>query len=71
MEWKQIQGKWNEMAPQIQRRWNKLTQEDVKGIAGNREHLMGKLRERYGLSAEDAEKQVKEFSGSLTSTLRQ
>ena len=70
MEWKQIEGKWAEVVPQVQRRWDKLTQEEIKGIAGDRNRLVGKLREKYHLSAQDAEKQVDEFKGSLTMATR-
>jgi len=70
MEWKQIEGKWKDVAPHVQRRWDKFSQDEVHGIAGNRDQLMGKLREKYGLSAEDADRQVKEFTGSLTMATR-
>ena len=70
MEWKQIEGKWNDVAPQIQRRWDKLSMDEVKGIAGDRDRLVGKLREKYNLTPQDAEKQVEAFRGSLTTAKR-
>ncbi len=70
MEWKQIEGKWNDVAPQVRRHWDKLNEDEVKQIAGSRDRLVGKLREKYALSAQDAERQVEAFTGSLTMTPR-
>ena len=33
-------------------------------VEGNREELAGKIQERYGITREEAEKQVKEFESS-------
>ena len=65
MEWKQMEQKWDEMKPQVHKQWNKLSEEDLKAIGGNKDRLVGKIREKYGLSAQDAEKQVEQFKGSL------
>lgn len=70
MDWKQIEGKWNDVAPEIQRRWDRLSADEVRGIAGDRDRLVGKLREKYHLTPQDAEKQVEEFRGSLTAARR-
>lgn len=32
---------------------------------GNREYLVGKLQERYGIAKDEAEKQIKEFDRNL------
>ncbi|HEX5131473.1 MAG TPA: CsbD family protein [Candidatus Krumholzibacteria bacterium] len=71
MEWKQMEQKWGEMQEQAKKRWDKLSDEDLKQIAGNKERLVGKIREKYSLSAQDAEKQVEQFKGSLLSGIKQ
>jgi len=70
MEWKELESKWNDISPHIQRKWDKLTQDELKGIAGDRNRLVSKIREKYGLSAQDAEREVEAFKGSLTGALR-
>jgi hypothetical protein len=40
------------------------TDEDVEIIAGQRDQLAGKLRERYGHAAGESERLVKEFENS-------
>jgi len=37
----------------------KLTDEDLTVIAGQRDQLVGKIQERYGIAKEEADKQVK------------
>lgn len=58
MNWNQIEGRWDQLAGQVKSQWGKLTDDDVKNIAGKRQQLVGKLQERYGVLKEDLEKQV-------------
>ncbi len=67
MEWKAMEQQWGQIKPHVRERWNKLTDDDVTQIAGNRDRLVAKLRERYSFSAQDAEKQVLEFKEAVTS----
>jgi uncharacterized protein YjbJ (UPF0337 family) len=56
-----MEKQWGQMKLHARARWTKLTEEDVNQVAGNRGLLVAKIRERYALSAQDAEKQVQEF----------
>lgn len=58
MNWNQIEGRWGQLAGQVKSHWGKLTDDDLKTIAGKRQQLVGKLQERYGVLKEDIEKQV-------------
>ena len=58
MNWSQIEGRWDQLAGQVKSQWGKLTDDDLKNIAGKRQQLVGKLQERYGVIKEDIEKQV-------------
>lgn len=42
-------------------KWGKLTNDDIDQIKGERQKLVGKLRERYGLAAERAEQDVDDW----------
>jgi hypothetical protein len=39
----------------------KLTDDDLTVIAGQRDQLVGKIQERYGIAKEEADKQVKSW----------
>lgn len=65
MNWNQIEGRWDQLAGQIKSQWGKLTDDDIKNIAGKRQQLVGKLHERYGALKGDIEKQVNEWLGKI------
>ncbi len=65
MNWNQIEGRWDQLAGQVKSQWGKLTDDDLKNIAGKRQQLVGKLQERYGILKGDLEKQVNEWIGRL------
>jgi uncharacterized protein YjbJ (UPF0337 family) len=58
MNWEQIRGKWTQAKGELKTRWGKLTDDDLTHIDGEREKLVGRLQELYGISKEEAERQV-------------
>ncbi len=52
---------WSQLKGKIREFWGELTGDEVDWIAGRREQLIGKLEEKYGMSREEAERQVDEF----------
>ena len=42
----------------VKEKWGKLTDDDLTMIEGRRENLTGRLKERYGLEKEAAEKEI-------------
>jgi uncharacterized protein YjbJ (UPF0337 family) len=63
MNWDQMQGKWKQVKGEVQRQWGKLTDDDYDVIAGDREKMVGKIQERYGVAREDAERQIDDWTG--------
>lgn len=61
MNWDQVQGKWKQYKGQIRTKWGKLTDSDLDVIEGNRQQMVGKVQEYYGLTKENAEKEIDEF----------
>lgn len=53
---KQFKGK-------IKSQWGKLTDDDLEQLAGNRDELVGKIQAQYGISKEEAEKQLRDWAG--------
>jgi uncharacterized protein YjbJ (UPF0337 family) len=61
MNWDQFAGMWKQSAGKVREKWGKLTDDDLTTINGQREQLVGKIQERYGIAKGAAEKQVDEF----------
>ena len=60
-----IKGKWAQLRGQLKVQWSRLTHDDVNLLDGHREHLVGKVQERYGLARDKADAQVTAFERSL------
>jgi uncharacterized protein YjbJ (UPF0337 family) len=60
MHWDEVSGNWKQMRGAIKNLWGELTDDDLTAIDGDREKLLGRLQERYGMTEEDAERQVAE-----------
>ncbi|MBK8163585.1 MAG: CsbD family protein [Gammaproteobacteria bacterium] len=54
-----IEGNWKQIKGRIQQKWGKLTDDDLDVINGNREMLLGKIQEVYGMKKEAAEEELK------------
>ena len=65
MNWDQIKGNWKQLKGEARRRWGKLTDDEVDQAAGQREKLVGKIQERYGIAREEAQKQVDQWAAKL------
>ena len=61
MNWDQIEGKWKEMTGTVQQRWGKLTDDDLAMVKGNRRELAGKIQSAYGVSKDEADKQIDDW----------
>lgn len=53
----QLKGKWNQLKGEVQRRWGKLTDDDLTEVEGDYNKLVGKVQERHG----DSQEKVKEW----------
>ena len=65
MNWDTIQGNWNQFKGSVREHWGKLTDDDLDRIAGNREQLIGRLQERYGIMRDQAERDVDAWTSSV------
>lgn len=68
MNWDQVQGKWKQMKGSVKQQWGKLTDDDLEVIDGQKDKLVGRLQERYGITREEATRQVRDWSPSGAST---
>jgi uncharacterized protein YjbJ (UPF0337 family) len=65
MNWDRIEGNWKQIKGRVKEHWGKLTDDDVDVIAGKRDQLVGKIQETYGITKDEAEKQVELFGGAF------
>ncbi len=61
MNWDQVEGQWKQIKGKVVEQWGKLTHDDLDVISGKREQLAGRIQERYGVTREEAEKQVEKW----------
>ena len=65
MNWDQIEGKWKQFKGAAKQKWGKLTDDDLDFVAGKRDQLVGKIQERYGMSKEDAQRDIENWNPEL------
>jgi uncharacterized protein YjbJ (UPF0337 family) len=61
MNWDIIEGNWKQFKGKVKAQWGKLTDDHLDVIAGKRAELAGKIQETYGVTKDEAEKQIKHF----------
>ena len=54
-----FEGKWEQLKGDVQKKWGKLTNDDLDVIEGDAKKLAGKLQEKYGMTKEEAEEELK------------
>jgi uncharacterized protein YjbJ (UPF0337 family) len=62
MNWDEVTGKWNQLKGSVKERWGKLTDDDLTMIDGKRDRMVGKIQERYGITKEKAEEQIRDWN---------
>jgi uncharacterized protein YjbJ (UPF0337 family) len=61
MNWDQIKGNWLQVKGKIKERWSQFSEDELNQIAGQRDRLLGKLKEKYGLAKKEAERQLEQL----------
>lgn len=62
MNWDEIEGNWKQLKGKAQEKWGEITNDEMDVIAGKKDQLVGQIQSKYGITKEEAEKQVKDFS---------
>jgi uncharacterized protein YjbJ (UPF0337 family) len=58
----QMKGKWKQLKGSVKTKWGKLTDDDVEVINGQRDQLIGRIQERYGIAKDEAQRQVDQWN---------
>ena len=59
-----LQGNWKQVKGSVKERWGKLTDDDIDVINGQRDQLIGRIQERYGIAKDEAQTQVDQWMKS-------
>ena len=60
-----LKGDWNELKGKVKEKWGELTNDELDQIEGQSDQLVGAIQKRYGLSVEEAEREIDEWNKSL------
>jgi len=60
----QMKGNWKQLIGKAKEKWGQLTDDDWRIVEGQRDQLVGRIQERYGIAREEAQRQVDEFDRS-------
>lgn len=61
MNWDRLEGSWRLMTGRIKQRWGRLMADGATQIDGQHDELVGKIQQVYGLSRDEAERQLKDW----------
>jgi len=53
-----FKGKWLQLKGQIKEKWGQLTDDELDQAAGERDQLVGRIQERYGLAKDEVNAQL-------------
>ncbi len=56
-----IEGNWKEFKGKVKVQWGKLTDDRLDVINGKRDQLSGEIQQAYGITKDEAEKQINDF----------
>lgn len=59
-----IKGQFDQFIGAAKSQWGKLTDDDFMRVSGDLQKLKGVVQERYGITVEEAEKQVSKWESS-------
>lgn len=60
-----FEGNWKILKGRIKEKWGEFTDDEVAQIEGKKDVFIGKMQEKYGLSREEAEREVNDFLANI------
>jgi uncharacterized protein YjbJ (UPF0337 family) len=65
MTWDQIESNWTKLKGAVRGTWQLVTDDDFDRIAGQREMLIATIQNRYGVTKDQAERELDLFERAL------
>ena len=57
----ELKGKWKQQVGAAKIAWGKLTEDELLKLEGHEQKLAGLVQQRYAITRDEADKQVKSF----------
>ncbi len=57
----ELKSRWEQVEADVRRRWDKLTDGDLQAAKGETEELAARIQQKYGVTREEANRQIDEF----------
>lgn len=57
----EVKGKWKQQVGAAKIAWGKLTEDELLKLEGHEQKLAGLVQERYAITRDEADRQVKSF----------
>ena len=61
----QWEGKWDQMKGKLRQAYGDLSDDELEGAKGNREELVGRIKEKYGDTKESIDQKLDEIASKL------
>jgi uncharacterized protein YjbJ (UPF0337 family) len=61
MDWNFVEASWLHIRDEVHANWGRLTSAHLDLIAGSRARLASKIEEAYGVTSNEAERQIRSF----------
>ena len=61
MDWDFVEASWQRFRDEVHANWGRLTSAHLDLIAGRRACLANKIKEAYGVTGDEAERQIQSF----------
>lgn len=65
MTWDQVEGNWKQMKGAVKQQWATLTDDELLKAEGKIEVVAGRIQEKYGITKEEALRQLQAFADKL------
>jgi uncharacterized protein YjbJ (UPF0337 family) len=65
MIWDRIEADWKRFKHHARRRWDRLGENQLEAIRGRRHLLAARIRDVYGISTEQAERELADWQARL------
>jgi uncharacterized protein YjbJ (UPF0337 family) len=65
MNWDRVEGNWKQFSGKVKEKWGKLTDDHLTQINGKRDQLIGRVQEAYGISRDQADREVSDWERTL------
>ncbi len=60
-----LKGQWKQLKGRAKETWGKLTDDELLRVEGNADRLTGLVQERYGVTRDEANKQIDRFLDTI------